>query len=218
MTPSNESKSIFLYRKGLRTLSFLSCGCLVLLSIIGFHKLASITVMNMDQVEATTSDGCLLFLGVTFGTLLFMGEFRWERFFFLFGFLRYRLGRMILYVVSGIMTILVGRTKSNCSGCEEYNLLIAEGISLLITGVLQLVAIVVLGTNNTAPVEMVPIKPQLTSQSTEKTIDARPIRLNSTREVPPVAAVETRSPFETTSSPPKAPSPSHSNLPSWMHA
>ncbi|KDO30432.1 hypothetical protein SPRG_04334 [Saprolegnia parasitica CBS 223.65] len=104
---STEPRQVMLFRKSLRTLSLSVCGCLVLLSIVGFNKLAKHSVMSMDQVEATTSDGCLLFLGLSFGTLLFLGEFRWERFFFLFGFLRYRLGRTVLYAVSG--TLPAGR-------------------------------------------------------------------------------------------------------------
>ncbi|KDO21705.1 hypothetical protein SPRG_13043 [Saprolegnia parasitica CBS 223.65] len=214
---STEPRQVMLFRKSLRTLSLSVCGCLVLLSIVGFNKLAKHSVMSMDQVEATTSDGCLLFLGLTFGTLLFLGEFRWERFFFLFGFLRYRLGRTVLYAVSGIMTILVGRTRSGCTGCTEYTLLLAEGIALLVAGMLQLLAIPVLGANNTAPVEdKSASKSQLVAQPTDKAIDIAAVRLGSTR---PAAPVDTRSPFEASvAAPTKSTAPSNPNLPAWMQA
>ncbi|OQR84568.1 hypothetical protein ACHHYP_13245 [Achlya hypogyna] len=217
MEPTPEPRQLMLFRKCLHSLSLGTCGCLVLLSIVGFSKLAKTSVTSMTQVEATTSDGCLLFLGVSFGTLLFLGEFRWERFFFLFGFLRYRLGRMVLYVVSGIMTILVGRTRSGCTSCAEYSLLLAEGIALMVTGVLQLVAIPVLGTNNTSPMQdKTASNKGLATQPSTKAIELSGVRLGSTRNEAP--AVETRAPFGATTASPNPPSPTNSNLPSWMQA
>jgi hypothetical protein len=102
--PSNYASSIHsTFRHGLRLLAFGTTICLVILSIVGFQNLGkrSPAVSSLEDLQATTSDGCLLFLIAGFGVLLFLGEFKWEAFFFFFGFLRYRLGRSILYAISG---------------------------------------------------------------------------------------------------------------------
>ncbi|KAF0698218.1 Aste57867_11145 [Aphanomyces stellatus] len=198
---------------------YLSLGtafCLVLLSILGFQQLSHTTMNNLDQVEATTSDGCLLFLGVSFGLLLFLGEFKWELFFYFFGFLRYRFGRSILYSVSGIMTILMGRTRSGCTGCTSYTLLIAEGIGLLVVALAQFLSMFIFG-NNTAPDKrsLESAKTTLVPSTRETAIDMKSVVVTTERVAEPP-----KSPFESTAPTPKATpkSPTNSSMPSWMQA
>lgn len=72
---------------------------LVILSVYGFKHLGNASTRSVEEVEETTSFGCLCFLGFCFGVLLFLAETRWEIFFVYFGFLRFRIGRAILYGV-----------------------------------------------------------------------------------------------------------------------
>ncbi|ETV91394.1 hypothetical protein H310_14064 [Aphanomyces invadans] len=214
------------FKKLVHYLSLVISFCLVLLAVLGFQQLSQSRVSSFEQVESTTSDGCLLFLGVTFGALLFLGEYKWELFFYFFGFLRYRFGRSILYAVSGIMTILMGRTRSSCTGCTTYSLLIAEGVGLLVIAVFQLVSIVVFG-NNTAP--QPPQAPARTEKRTDsgskaalvplsqREINLKSVAISQTSAAP---APPPTSPFETKlqAKPPSPTSPKNPNMPSWMQA
>ncbi|CAK4644109.1 hypothetical protein LEN26_010660 [Aphanomyces euteiches] len=204
-----ELPTLLFIKKLLHYLSLASSFCLVLLSVLGFQQLARNSLSSFEQVESTTSDGCLLFLGVTFGALLFLGEFKWELFFFFFGFLRYRFGRAIVYAVSGIMTILMGRTRSSCTECTSYSLLLAEGIALLAVSAFQLVAIAPFG-NTTAP----PAVERQTNSKTALTTLQRDVAREPTVAAPPPPPV-----FEAKTAPPESPaSPKNPNMPSWMQA
>ncbi|RQM28713.1 hypothetical protein B5M09_012611 [Aphanomyces astaci] len=218
-----ELRPLAFFKQLVHYLSLATSLCLVLLAVLGFQQLSQSNVTNLEQVESTTSDGCLLFLGVTFGALLFLGEFKWELFFYFFGFLRYRLGRSILYAVSGIMTILMGRSRSSCTGCITYSLLLAEGVGLLVIAVFQLLSVVVFGNNTAPPPQQHDNITNRTESSYSKTaleINLKSVVIADKTAAPPPPPPS--SPFETnakTQAKPSSPtSPKNPNMPSWMQA
>lgn len=83
---------------------------LFVLSCTGFRHVQT----SGSTLEGRTTFGCLCFLGVYFGLLLALGEAQREFFFFFFfGFLRYRVGRAVLFAVAGIMMTLTGKSLTD---------------------------------------------------------------------------------------------------------
>ena len=122
---------------------------LVILSIYGFKQLGK-SGTSLAQVEASTTSGCLSFLGLVFGLLLFFSETQIETFFVYFGFLRYRIGRAIIYTVTGIMVLVLGRTYGKQCDCSDFVPMIVEGCGCIIAAIIQFISTFVLE-GNTAP-------------------------------------------------------------------
>lgn len=131
----------------LRLLSASAGLALNLICCIGFKTVNS-SASAAASFAGSTNFGCLCFLGVCFGALLTLAETQWEWFFFLFGFLRYRVGRALVFMVTGIMTALIGRKLDEQCKCETYLVLIIIGAGCIAAGSLHVFAIPLFG--NTA--------------------------------------------------------------------
>ena len=112
---NNNNNGLQRVERTTQGLSLFASGALVITTTLGFQLLSQVSIDSVSDVESTTTLGCLLVLGFSFGLLLFCAEFGfcscvgvWV--FSLFGFLRYRVGRLVLYWISGFMTVLTGRT------------------------------------------------------------------------------------------------------------
>ncbi|EQC32704.1 hypothetical protein SDRG_09677 [Saprolegnia diclina VS20] len=135
-----------LYQRSLAALSLLTSTSLFGLCVYGFRNLA--LGSTLAELEATTSHGVVLFLGLTLSTLLLLSELQWHRFYVLFGFLMYRWGRAFTFGIAGSMALLVGTSRGSCtSSCIEYYLLFIDGVACLVVAGLHLTAIPVLGAN-----------------------------------------------------------------------
>lgn len=131
-------------------LRLLSAGAglaLTIICCIGFKTVNS-SASAAASFGGSTNFGCLCFLGVCFGALLTLAETQWEWFFFLFGFLRYRVGRALVFMVTGIMTALIGRKLDQQCKCETYLALIIIGAGCILAGSLHVLVIPLFG--NTA--------------------------------------------------------------------
>lgn len=134
-------------KPALRLASAAVAVALLALSCAGFKHVDS----SGATLESRTTFGCLCFLGVCFGALLALSELHWRRFFFLFGFLRYRLGRAFVFAIAGVMMTLMGKTLTDQCDCDSYVLLIVEGVACMAAAVVHFFAIGLFG-NNTCPV------------------------------------------------------------------
>lgn len=131
-------------------LRLLSAGAglaLTIICCIGFKTVNS-SASAAASFGGSTNFGCLCFLGVCFGALLTLAETQWEWFFFLFGFLRYRVGLALVFMVTGIMTALIGRKLDEKCKCETYLVLIIIGAACIAAGSLHVFVIPLFG--NTA--------------------------------------------------------------------
>jgi hypothetical protein len=198
----------------IRLISALIGLALLILSCIGFDYLGK---QNKQDFEAQTSFGCMCFLGVIFGFLLALGETKVELFFFFFGFMRYRIGRAVLFIISGVMTALIGKNMNDKCKCTSFGILIAEGVACIGMGGAQLFSIPFFG-NNSAPV----------SKNTTVKNDRSKAPANTT--VPAAVPIATSMPVAMRSPPFELTVPADatesvqvpkkdegdSNLPSWM--
>ncbi|KDO21704.1 hypothetical protein SPRG_13042 [Saprolegnia parasitica CBS 223.65] len=138
--------SAHLYQRSLGALSLLTSTSLFGLCVFGFRNLA--LGSTLAELQATTSHGVVLFLGLTLSTLLLLSELQWHRFYVLFGFLMYRWGRAFTFGIAGSMALLVGTSRGSCTtSCIEYYLLFIDGVACLVVACLHLTAIPVLGAN-----------------------------------------------------------------------
>jgi hypothetical protein len=199
----------------IRLVSALVGLALLVLSCAGFHRLSQ----TSGALEGQASFGCMCFLGVLFGTLLFFGESKWERFFFLFGFMRYRIGRAVVFTVAGIMIAIIGKNMNDACRCQTYLLLIIEGIACLACAVLQILGVFVY-TNNTSHVASKPVKKAAPSipQSEASAPENSYVPPTPNKQPPPMKATpRSEATFE-----PVVPAPTHgdgnSTLPGWMRA
>ncbi|KAJ0410912.1 hypothetical protein ATCC90586_004433 [Pythium insidiosum] len=119
---------------------------LLALACAGFDHLNR----SSGSVEGKASFGCMCVLGVIFGALLFLGETKWELFFFFFGFMRYRVGRAIVFCVAGIMIAIIGKNMNDQCRCQSYVLLIIEGVACLGCAALQIAGVFLFGNNTTS--------------------------------------------------------------------
>lgn len=138
--------TMFISPKGL--LCFASTIVGLMLFIVACMGFNTIKLSNY-AVDSQVEFGCLCFLGVSFGLLLMLGETTWEHFFFFFGFMRYRLGRACIFTISGMMTVILGKTRNQQCDCNDNVVLIIEGIALIAMAMLQCVAIFIFGNNST---------------------------------------------------------------------
>lgn len=177
------------------------------LSCAGFDHVSKSRSAFGDQ----TTFGCICFLGACFGILLALAELNWGLFYFFFGFLRYRIGRAIMFVVAGIMIGLIGKNLDRQCGCDSYAILIAEGIACVGMAAVHVVAIFAFG-NNTKPV-VLPNTGTAGSgaayQSTHTTGSATLEPVSETPVPQPAPRSNTSSPGAGTGDP---------NMPAWMNA
>ncbi|GLD97830.1 hypothetical protein PINS_up006527 [Pythium insidiosum] len=129
-----------------RLVSAISGIGLLALACAGFNHLNR----SSGSVEGKASFGCMCVLGVIFGALLFLGESKWELFFFFFGFMRYRVGRAIVFCVAGIMIAIIGKNMNDQCRCQSYVLLIIEGVACLGCAALQIAGVFLFGNNTTS--------------------------------------------------------------------
>lgn len=118
------------------------------LSCAGFDHVKK---AKASGIEDQTSFGCICFLGCCFGVLLAFAELNWGLFYFFFGFLRYRVGRAIIFTIAGIMMGLIGKNLDDQCRCKTYVILIVEGVACVGMAAVHILAIFVYG-NNTKPV------------------------------------------------------------------
>nr|CCA23937.1 AlNc14C214G8976 [Albugo laibachii Nc14] len=118
--------------------------CLCILSGFGFKRLQN----SSDSLANKTNFICLCVLGFLFGGTLALAELQYEVFYIYFGFLRFRAGRAILYVVAGGMTLVIGKNLN-------LILLIIEGVACLVISSMQVVALFYYGNRVGGPSECV---------------------------------------------------------------
>lgn len=109
--------------------SFLIASLLTVICCAGFKRIYPMHT----SIESNTNFICLCLLGVLFGVILAIAELQWEKFYVYFGFLRFRLGRAILYGIAGPMTTLLGRNLKS-------TVAIVEGVGCMLIAVLQVFA------------------------------------------------------------------------------
>ncbi len=191
----------------LKVLSAIVGLCLLSISIAGFHHLTQTT----GSFEGQASLGCMCFLGVIFGLILFLGESKWEVFFFFFGFMRYRIGRAIVLLIAGVMIAIMGKNMNSQCDCQKFILLIIQGAACLGVGVLQVIGVFVFE-NNTVT--------QTTATQTNATSCISTVQSPSTSVyIPPTPITKPPSPVNPVIN--KKNETAHqndSNLPSWMQA
>uniref|UniRef100_K3WQQ1 MARVEL domain-containing protein n=1 Tax=Globisporangium ultimum (strain ATCC 200006 / CBS 805.95 / DAOM BR144) TaxID=431595 RepID=K3WQQ1_GLOUD len=127
-------------------LRFVSAGIAVLLFILscaGFEHVSA----SKGAFGGASSFGCICFLGCCFSVLLALAELNWGLFYFFFGFLRYRIGRAVLFAVSGIMIALIGKDLDDQCRCKSYVILIIEGAACVGVATLHLFGVFVFGNN-----------------------------------------------------------------------
>ncbi|TMW61733.1 hypothetical protein Poli38472_010796 [Pythium oligandrum] len=204
----------------LRLLSAVVGLCLLVLSCAGFHHLGNTT----GTLEGQASFGCMCFLGVIFGALLFFGELRVGLFFFFFGFMRYRVGRAIVFTVAGIMVAIMGKTMDDQCRCKKYVLLIIQGVACLACAALQLIGVFTFGNNTTLKAACATPPPAAAPPAAETTYYVPPTPQKTAKKAksPQMDTNELRSVQAVPSPSPSSPPPSSrgddesSNMPSWM--
>lgn len=176
---------------------------LLALSCAGFERLSK----SSGSLEGQASFGCMCVLGVIFGALLFFGETKLEKFFFLFGFMRYRVGRAVVFIIAGIMVAIIGKNLNDNSSV----LLIIEGAACLACATLQLLGVFWYGNNTSAS----------TSAKTPGNTTAPPAPSSYTPPTPAPAARPTPRTNSSAFHPVVANKASHDedpNTPAWMRA
>ncbi|CAH0513243.1 unnamed protein product [Peronospora belbahrii] len=162
---------------------------LFLAACVGLHTFK----WSIYNADSQTESGCLSFLGVCLGLLLMFGESTWELFFFFFGFMRYRLGRACIYIISGMMPATLGKARDRECDCNDNVVLIIEGVALIAIAILQLLAIFF---HCTSP------------------IVKRHDFVSSCHPAPCASFMKAREQVMQAS----PPAPGGNNLPSWMHS
>lgn len=201
-----------------RFASAVIAAALLALSIAGFDHLASNT---RGTFEGQTTFGCMCFLGVCFGVLLTLAELNWSLFYYFFGFLRYRIGRAVVFAIAGIMIGLIGKNLDDKCDCKAYVVLIVEGVACVGMTLVQLVAIVLYG-NNTKPVA--PPPPSASYQPTPTGVGPTQPTCPSTSDAALASRASSPSVQTTpsadapTSAAPAARSAEDPNHPAWMNA
>ena len=205
----------------IRLLSALVGLALLALACAGFDHLSKTT----GALEGQASFGCMCFLGLVFGLLLFCGESKSEHFFFFFGFMRYRIGRAVVFAIAGVMIAIIGKTMNDACKCQSFVLLIIEGVACLACAVLQIVGVFAFGNNSS----LVHAKPTSAPAATPLP-PSSPAAAEGTYEPPvPIKSPATTTGSSTTTKKNKKPrtdssfdsvapakEESNSNLPSWM--
>ena len=107
---------------------------LIIISIFG-------TITNGNDYISV----CLSVIGITFGSLCLLSEItNVETFFLNFGFLRYRVGRVVLFGGSGIIASLVGYSMNNTCQCSTYTIVMIVGVCNVVAGIGQFAGIFIL--------------------------------------------------------------------------
>ncbi|CAH0475403.1 unnamed protein product [Peronospora belbahrii] len=189
---------------------------LFLAACVGLHTFK----WSIYNADSQTESGCLSFLGVCLGLLLMFGESTWELFFFFFGFMRYRLGRACIYIISGMMPATLGKARDRECDCNDNVVLIIEGVALIAIAILQLLAIFLFGNNSSTRYnqelaqridlsETTPLPVIVPRQSSKDTTSFQAVIQ------PPCASFMKAREQVMQASPP---APGGNNLPSWMHS
>lgn len=191
----------------LRVLSAAVGLALLALSCAGFNHLGK----TSGALEGQASFGCMCFLGLMFGLLLFLGESKSEHFFFFFGFMRYRIGRAVVFTLAGIMTVIMGKNMNDACRCASYTLLIIEGVACLACAALQILAVFTFS-NNTSSTASTSSRQAAHAPSLPQPVVAASPTTESTY-VPPTPSKPATKKASAASS-----SASHDdgNMPSWM--
>lgn len=207
MSPKIES-----FKPLLRLASACIGAALVALSCAGFSHVSTAN----STFGGSSSFGCMCFLGVCFGALLTLAELNWGWFYFFFGFLRYRVGRAILFAMAGIMIALIGKNLDDQCGCKSYVILIIEGAACVGASVLHVLGVFVFGNN---------IKPTASANSGgERTYQPSVVIPPLPKQAPRTAKTDSSAfePVVQAPAPPQLTSASGNatdpNKPAWMNA
>ncbi|KAL0584962.1 hypothetical protein ABG067_005263 [Albugo candida] len=174
--------------------------CLCILSGFGFKRLQH----SSDSLDNKTNFVCLCLQGFLFGGTLALAELQWELFYIYFGFLRFRLGRAVLYLIAGGMTLVIGKNL-------HLTLLVVEGVACLVIATIQITASLYYG--NRAGNQSKSVEPPKENAPISRPVVSKhaPIPLEKEVYLPPVFT-----PPPTTSA--NISPVSESNVPSWMQA
>jgi hypothetical protein len=70
------------------------------------------------------------------GIIQVLGEFQFEWFFDLFGFMRYRIGRAILHIINGTYAVILGKARGQAvAGSSAGGFMLAVGVGLIVSGI-----------------------------------------------------------------------------------